>query len=361
MVAFAFSVSIFLSCFVVGYSVLSKSHFPGDRYLNLLLSPILGLGILICLLNFLNRLGLPVKDLAWPLLGLVVITLILSIRRIKQTNNGLKNLLLLVIFPCVSLFAGWPILRYSFNWLSYVNDDMNLYVSGATRFYSGGFYVKPLHTLLGGTDYSQSLYHFYVTLGSRPGSELLLAFVSAFNHGNPLPIFMLTILALQMILIATIVAFVRVSLGAQTWKSVVALLLATVLPLINLGFLYQLIAQVGGLSFALGTLTLVTILLKRENDFRQIRMYIFLAILISGQLIWYPEVLPFIVMPVILMYLLTHGMNRRRLWLGSMGSVLLSLLILNRYFFQAVRYSLSQVASTTNANVENKLQVLIET
>jgi hypothetical protein len=356
VLAFGFSIAIFLACFSVGFPLLPRKPINDDKYLNLLLSPVVGLGVLIIILNALSRLGFSIKNVAWPLLGLVGISLLVTLwQHRKREHLARSSALLILSLPVAALFGGWPILRYGFNWLSFASDDMNLYVLGATRFYNQGFYGRVTSLFFAGTDYSQSFRHFYVALGSRPGSELFLAFTSSFRGGKPIEIFMPTILALQIMLIASTLALVRISVGKKRWQMITALLLATILPLMNLGFLYQLIGQVGGLSFGIGLIAMSTILLKSKSQQGNIRLYVLFSLLLSGQLIWYPELLPFIGLPIFLSFLFTKRANLERLWIGSVSSILLSIVILNKYFFQAIFYSYSQVSSTTNAYQSNKL------
>ena len=264
MTAFIFSILIFLACFFVGYTIFPNRDFFQDKLLGIFLSPVLGLGLIIVIINFANRSGIPVKYLAWPILALVLISGFLTFRRLGMEKILLRTVTFLIGLPLLITTTTWPMLKYGFHWYSYVNDDMNNYVLGAMRFYQTGFYTKPDFRLLAGMDYSQLYYYFEPKQGIRPGSELFLALVSSFHHGNSLQVFMPTIVALQMVFIAVTVALIRVSIGVKRWQTLTALCLLVALPLVNLGFLYQLIGQVGGTAFAVGIIVLVTLLFKSE-------------------------------------------------------------------------------------------------
>ena len=357
MTAFIFSILIFLACFFVGYTIFPNRDFFQDKLLGIFLSPVLGLGLIIVIINFANRSGIPVKYLAWPILALVLISGFLTFRRLGMEKILLRTVTFLIGLPLLITTTTWPMLKYGFHWYSYVNDDMNNYVLGAMRFYQTGFYTKPDFRLLAGMDYSQLYYYFEPKQGIRPGSELFLALVSSFHHGNSLQVFMPTIVALQMVFIAVTVALIRVSIGVKRWQTLTALCLLVALPLVNLGFLYQLIGQVGGTAFAVGIIVLVTLLFKSEGATKEIRLYLLLALLLSGLLIWYPEILPFIGIAIIISFVVSQKFRERRLWIGMAGVTLFSLLILNKYFFQALHYSASQLSSTTSIGKVNKLQL----
>jgi hypothetical protein len=351
MLAFIFSILIFFICFSVGFSILPKSQFPNDRHLFLLLSPILGLGLLVVIINFVSRLGFSVKDFSWPLMGIVVVSALVTVLKILRNFEFRKLLGYLFIIPPLTLFGAWPILKFGFHWFSFMNDDMNTYVLGATRF------SKPSQSLFLGTDYSQAYYHFYVKNGVRPGSELLLSFLSNFHHGNSIQIFMPTIVALQMVLVAATVALVRVSLGTNLWKTVVAYVLTTILPLVNLGFLSQLIAQVGGLSFSIAIVVLFTKYAKNPQALDRKNLVILLGILISALLLFYPEIAPLVGLPLIILCLFLRQKIRNGLMIVSLNAILISLIFLNKYFIQAVHFSVVQIGGTVNINSSNKLKL----
>lgn len=357
MLALVLTLLIFLVCLLIGMAIVPKDISNQDPYVPILLSPVIGLAILITGIALANRFGSPVKDLKWPFIAMMTAIIISLVFRHKDQKYDIKSFGTLLLLPVSVLFGSWPILRYGFKWLSYVNDDMNNYVLAAMRFYRNGFFEKPNTGFLSGTDYSQFYYFMHTLENVRPGSELFLSFVSIARGGNALEIFMPTILALQMMLVAGTIAMVRISLGTKKSYSISALIALTISPLVNLGFLYQLIAQVGGISIALAIFVTVSILLKSEENSKKPRNFLILGILVSAQLLWYPEIIPFIFIPILIKLLMDRSTDRKTLWVGAFSSLLLSLLLLNRYFIEALRFVLSQITSTTNSNSANKLEL----
>jgi hypothetical protein len=70
------------------------------------------------------------KSVGLPYLCVTLILIFLGIVRLRAQRFYLKNILFASVAPIGILFSAWPILKYGFSWLSYVNDDMNNYALG---------------------------------------------------------------------------------------------------------------------------------------------------------------------------------------------------------------------------------------
>jgi hypothetical protein len=357
MLAFGLSIVIFFICLLFGKAILPRKIIAGDLYLKNLISPVVGLAALITLINACSRLGVPVKSMGLPLACLFLIAC-LRVLKVREPKKVLFfNIKIFLAIPAGLLVGAWPILKYGFHWFSYVNDDMNNYVLAATRFYENGFYSKPIISLFNGTDYSGAYYYFHVLQGVRPGSELFLAFVTLFKPGSTLQIFMPTILALQMILISATLGLIRVTIGKRRTPLVAAFCLLILTPLVTLGFLYQLIGQVGGLSIAIGIVVVAILISRGETKDTSLRLGALLGLLLSAQLIWYPEIIPFLALPGFMGFIVAKKRNLRSVAPAIGVAFLLSITLLNAYFVKALKFTVSQLSSTTSVNSLNKLEL----
>jgi len=340
-------------------AVIPKKIFHFDLAAALFLSPVAGLTISILFIFTYNRFGFPIKNIGTSSFYSILFLSIFAV--VRHRSSGIPPTLFgkVLFAPLGILFTAWPILRYGFSWISYVNDDMNNYVLAATRFFNFGFFDKPNQDFFAGRDYSQVYYYFHVLSGVRPGSELYLAAYSKLHHGDTLAIFMPAILTLQIVLIFSILAVSR-TMSLRT-KSITrfSYLLSLLLPLTSLGFLYQLIGQVGGLAIGTGLIALISILLT-QDEFRTWRSsFLILALLLAAQMIWYPEFLPFIAIPTALKMLMAKRGRRLMLWRTSLGILVVTAIVLNRYFYAAIKFGMTQLAgaqkSVAGVNANSQL------
>lgn len=344
MNAFLLSLLAFYLLTLVGYLSIPRKVIEQNKHFALFLSPALGLSICVLLAFSVSRLGLEMKYFGYPF---VALALALAIYQYTQKNLHLPDKILLgkfLLAPVGILISSWPILKYGFNWISYVNDDMNNYVLAAKNFYNSSFFSEPNRSLDNGTDYSQLLHYFYVQGGVRPGSELFLAGYSNFNQGDTLSIFMPAILTLQLILLFSTLALVQISFRFGKSGTQITYILFLFSPLIALGYLYQLIAQVGGLAIGVAILALVTFLVRDLDLKIHLPSLLILSIFTSAMLIWYPELTPFLVIPMII-YLSINRRNRlSKIAITTILVIAFQVLFLNNYFLNALKFLITQFA-----------------
>ncbi len=345
MLAFGLAIFVFYLFTLIGVSLVPKKLAQFDKTFSLFISPAIGLAFSTLFIFTANRLGLPVKYLKIPLIIFILGSLVTGIVRNKFHVLPRQTLLKFLLAPLGILFTAWPVLRYGFSWISYVNDDMNNYVLAATRFYNYGFFSKPNASLYSGTDYSQEYYFFHVISAVRPGSELFVSAFSNLHSGDALAVFMPSIMTLQLVLIFTILAISRTLQRPSRLKTRLAYVLSILLPLSSLGYLYQLIGQVGGLAIGTAVIAISIIIFKQEHyqGFRSV--FLLLSLFMAVQLIWYPEFLPFIAIPLLMKVLLAKKHQRKKLWLGFGAVIILGVLALNKYFFQAVKFGVTQIVN----------------
>lgn len=294
MIAFLFTLTLFLYWAVVGLAVMSIFP-PRLRILQgLLISPAVGIATVILPVFLLSRAGLPVKDfVGWllPILGAVSLVTVFICKPILPWKHLRWFGLILV---GALLLAGWPMLLYGFDWVSFANDDMANYSLAAQRFLNHGYFDLPnINELLAGRDYSQAYWFMHAAGGVRAGSELMLAAVWGLTGLNAHQIFMPVIMALQLSLICGGAALAAGPVRSAKAPLIAAGLLA-ISPLTTLGTLYQLIGQVGGLTL----LTVAVALFYRQISIRPVtrllRASVAGGVIFGALFVWYPEVLPFL-------------------------------------------------------------------
>jgi hypothetical protein len=208
MLALALSLAFFLFVAFVGRATLALCGWRGGVLRAWLLGPATGLAVVVLGLMVFNQAGLPIRAFAWPLtLGLgAAATGVFFWRRPPLPVRALAPFLAVVVFSL--LWTGWPLLRFGFGWLSYVNDDFVNYCLAAERFKDFAFWRAPTMEELGGKDIAQYYWFMHVPGLMRFGSEIILSWMSALTGVKSLGIFMPVIIGLGLIQIASTAALV---------------------------------------------------------------------------------------------------------------------------------------------------------
>jgi hypothetical protein len=352
---------LILTFIIVGVEVLVLLKIQHEPKNILYFAPILGLSTIVLIVFFFNRIGIPVNHISKILFPLIYILLCIKFSSIKRMiSRQFINVVLVTVLGLQLTF--WPLLKNGFKWVSYANDDMTNYVLAAQRFYSNGFFDKiDFSNFLGGKEYSEEYFFMHVTSGVRPGSELLLAFNSFLTSGDSLKVFMVTIASLQFVLTISVVALMITIQKISAKKQYLLVSLLSIFPLISLGSLYQLIGQVGGIAFSVGIYGLA-LLAIRENGVLQKRIHIVLTISLASLLIWYPEILPFTLLPILIV--VAHSLRHRLIRTNqivklAMFTILFLVVFLNKYLLEAIQFlnrqssnsAFSDSSQHTNATV----------
>jgi hypothetical protein len=348
MAAFAFAIGLFAYLSLLGRGLLAIFPARAGRLGQVLASPALGLSVLIIPVFVLNRLGIPVRQFATPLAGFLALSAATALV-LKRPRTAWRGILVhgVPILLIGALLTGWPMLKFGFDWVSYANDDMANYCLGAQRFLEHGYTDRPdMDAILAGRDYSAAFWFMHVAHASRAGSELFLATVWGATGVNAHRGFMPTILALNLVLLCSVGLLARVANGRNRtgW---VAMGVAALLPLSSLGVMYQVIGQVGGLALLVSTVALLVRRPTYAPYVSVVRSIVCPALLLSGLLIWYPEVVPFLALGWALFFSMALLPRRR-----SLRPTLLSLLVLvaivsillRGYLFDMVLFMLGQTA-----------------
>lgn len=296
---------------------------------------------------WLNRAGIPVAQFGRVLALVLFFSSVGLLWRFRPKAPWQDYFPFACIFLLGLFMTGRPMLEFGFDWLSYANDDMATYCLGAHRFLKHGFFDIPnQEDLVNGQDYTLVYWFLHVAGGVRPGVELFLAWVVSLTGLMADQIFMPVTLAFHLVLISAAGAMV-----CQSSRLCIAALLTCLLlslsALTSLGAIYQLIAQVSGLGLLAGCIALLLRPFKGMKTKTKVLHCVLSSILISGLLITYPEVSPFLILAFLLYALI--GIIQRRLTLKPLFTILSgiglgSLVILNTYLIDVVRFLIPQTS-----------------
>jgi hypothetical protein len=339
--AFLSPIALFMYFGLIGTATLVVLRSQRNLLQNLLLSPVIGLAFTLLPVFLLSRAGLPVKSFAVPLTvcSFILSVLIILYRKpIIPFKHYLGFAAILFLALCLT---GRPLLHFGFNWLSYANDDMANYCLGALRFLNHGYFDVPnLKDMVQGKDYSQYYWFTFVPGMIRSGSELFLSWLSALTHANPLQIFMPLILAFHLVLISSIAAMVLVTKKYRKVALISSLLLACS-ALTTLATLYQLIAQVLGLSLLIAIGTLFQSLFSSTLKQHLLRQSLLISVVACTLLISYPEISPILGLVCIVFFvisLLKGWRPGRAFTLLLLVCFVEMILILNTYWFNLTTF-----------------------
>lgn len=356
MDAFLLTLAIFVFWTLLGWATLSLFNPAMCHAQGFLVAPSLGLAVSLTLTFFLNRLGVPVTDFAQKL-AFFLTTISICISIFRRPTLSTKHLLIVLGILCFSLIlVAHPMFSFSFEWVSYGNDDMANYALGAKFLSDRGFFDSAnLDALFDWKDYSQSYWFMFIGGGHRAGAELLLAFFSCITNLSAHQIFMPVICALHLTLIASVGSLVCKSdtLGRS---AIVAMLLMSLSPLTSLGVLYQLIGQVGGLALLVSAVVFLCRVGTAGVTDKLLIGSVPEILIIAALFMWYPEVIPFLGI-IWAMYVahtfFTGEQQFLKLILRPAIAAIIAISLLNTYFLTAMSFLFGQVSGGVAPNQEN--------
>lgn len=347
------TIAIFAYFGLVGLATLNLFSVQQRVLHGILLSPAIGVAVVLLPVFFLNRNGLPVEVFASYLFSALAVlsTIILAI---KRPIFPFKRVMWFSAVVLGALFlVSWPMFEYGFNWAGYVNDDMANYCLGAARFLRHGFFDAPdMRQVYEGRDYSLAYWQLHVPGKVRPGSELMLAFAWGVTGFNAHQVFMPLIMGLNLALISAVGGMV-VSVTHNRKAPLIAMCLMAISPLTSLGSLYQLIGQVGGLALLIPS---VSLLFRIPRGFKLTRLIVtnipaFLTI--AGICIWYPEAIPFLGLGWFIYASIITWKNRKnglRLLIAAGIIGILLLIVLHSSIKEVLTFLLFQASTAGNVH-----------
>ncbi len=262
-----------------------------DSLRGALMAPGLGAAMLVLPVFVLNQMNVPVGRFAWPLTIVLcaAAAAVLWMRRPRVSPRRLAPFALILV--CAALLAGYPMLLYGFNWISYGNNDMCSFVMMAHRFASHGYYELPdAAALLNNRDLGASYWFSYAIEGTRCGSDLLIAWLISLTRLTGFQVYMPLLIALHLSLIAAAGALVLAEDRFPTAAIVTCAWLA-VSPLNTLGAMYQLMPQVFGLAL----LSICAAILLEPVKGGAARFSFYAGVPVAALIVAYYEILPFLI------------------------------------------------------------------
>jgi hypothetical protein len=357
---FAFTATLLLFAFwaFVGYGVLAVLPSRLRVLTNMLLAPAVGVALTVTCLFVVSRWGVPVITFARALVVVLTVGAAAALVLVRPLIAVRRYLPFAALFVLNLFLIGRPMQEFGFDWVSFGNDDMANYCLSAARFIDHGFFDVPTaESLEAGRNTAEWYWFMQVPCISRSGSDLTLAWVSCVT-GQRLSthqVFMPVSLALNMALLSAAVGFVFSS--CRSWRVAFAsACLMSVSAQVAMGVIQQLIGQVGGLCLLCANLT-VYLRAIRGNTFRaQLRPALLSTVLLTGELIWYPEALPFLGFTFIALTAV-RVVRRQLAWRATgwhLGIVTAAcLLLVNRYFVDALDFLASQGRDSTTTGLTN--------
>jgi hypothetical protein len=284
---FALSVVILIFWSALGWSVIAATEPKIDPLRALMLAPAVGVAATALPVFWLSLVGLPVTSFARPLLvALCLVSMTAWI--LRRPAWKLKDAAcLLPVIVAIAVF-GYPSFKYGFDWVANANDDWGNYNLRAIRFLSDGFFQRPeLDVLKNGGDYPGYFWFMDVASNTRPGSDLVLAFLSANVGKSPFMVFMPLILAFY-----AVFCFAAAGMAASMLDRrvlIAALVLMALAPLSHYAIHQQLIGQVIGLGFMCATASLTFV---PFYEFKSKGRIVLAGVTMAGFWLCYPETVP---------------------------------------------------------------------
>jgi hypothetical protein len=345
LLAVGLTLLLFANWWFTGYAVLSVLR--RRRLLqNMLLAPAVGLSVCVMLVFTLNRAGIPISKFG-PVLAICILSgAALVWWRGRLLIPGWQYAPFAALFLAALLLVGWPMYEYGLNWVSISNGDMANYCLAAERVYKYGFFdgLSPVD-LVKNKDISAYFWYMHVPGGARPGSEMLLAFLMSVTRLSSHQVFMPAIVALHLSLLSSAGAIFLSHHRLRGW-ALMALAILCCSAEFTLGTVYQLIAQVFGLTlFAASAL----LLMSQRNNTRWgpvLKDGLLISIVFSAAMVVYTEMIPLLGFTCLLFWL--HQLVQRRFIVGMRGLLTagaMTFVFLNSYGPIAIRYMLGQARS----------------
>jgi hypothetical protein len=282
----------------LGWSLIAAAEPNMEPLRALFLAPVTGVAVTLLPAFWLSLAGLPVGSFARPLM--VVLCCIIVVAWVWRRPAWTWREAIFVI-PVIAalLLIGFPMLRFGFDWVANANDDWANYNLRAVRLIGDGFYQQPsIEAMKAGRDYPGFLWFMDAAADTRPGSDILLAWVGGLVGKNPFFVFMPMILAFH-----GVFSFAATGLAMSSFRQRSALFAALVLTAIAPLSLYavhqQLFAQVIGLAFmcSIACLTFVPL-----HELRSGRRIVLTAVIAAAYWLIYPETVPFFVLAFVLFH-----------------------------------------------------------
>jgi hypothetical protein len=327
----------------LGWSLIAFAT-PRARPLQaLFLAPVSGAAITLLPVFWLN-LAMPVSSFARPLFAvLCAVTIAAWIWRRPSWTRGELIFFLPVVVAIIAF--GLPTFRFGFDWMANANDDWANYNLRALRLLNNSFFQQPsLEALKAGRDYPGFFWFMDVASGARPGSDMLLAWVSGVTGKSPFFVFMPLILVFHALLCFAAAGLAMTSLRRRYLFA--ALVLTAMAPLNLYAVHQQLIAQVFGMALMCATTSLTFV---SFSEFKSRGHTAVTSIVVAAFWLAYPETVPFFVLAFVVFHVLhscSAGWGWKDFWRVLLTPAI-TCALLGPYTLSFLFYLLSQAQQST--------------
>ncbi len=292
MLAAGLTLLLFFSWWFIGYGFISVLR-RGHLLQNMLLAPSVGTAVCVMPVFWLNRAGIPVSKFG-PALGVcLLLGAVILWRRGRVIAPGRKYFPFALLFLFAFVLVAWPMFKYGLNWIAVGNDDMANYCLTAQRLYKYGYFERLAQDELAKNMDISAYYIFLADSGTRTGSEMLLAFVMSLTRLSSHEIFMPVIMALHFSLLSASGALFHRYNRFRGW-TLMALAILSCSAEFTLGTIYQLIAQVFGLSMLASCAVLLMVEHRTKTWNLVLRQAGLVAVVFSAAMVVYSEMIPFL-------------------------------------------------------------------
>lgn len=347
MTALLVVLALFAGCWLVGLALLSLVRADTSELRVALTAPAIGTCVTVLVTFLFSEAGVGVAHCALPV---AIVLLVASVSTLAIRRPHVHPGVLAVAIVCVAglLLAAWPMFSLGFHWFGNGNDDGTNYVLSAQDLLQRGLLDMDLKGLAQGRDYATVLTGLHLA-GSRPGSEMLLAFVSRIVGRPPYQMFMPLIFTFNLCT-ASAAGALAMQFTRRWWAAVLAAGLVLVSPLATYGALQQLLAQVWGLGLVAALFALLMRPELHSGRGPRVRDVIPIGILATGLVFGYVELVPTMGLAYVFYVAVLAGKKQlsvsalARLWLPG---VAIAVVLLNSYFFTELGFLRGQVTHGT--------------
>ena len=346
MLAAGLTLLIFFFWWFIGYGFLSICR-RGHLLQNMLLAPSIGTAVCLMPVFWLNRAGIPVSRFGLALGFCLLLGTAVLWWRGKVIAPFRRYIPFAAVFLLAFSVTSWPMFKYGLNWVSISNDDMANYCLTAQRLFKYGYFERLAPDELAKNMDMSAYYILYADAGTRMGSEMLLALVMTLTRLSSHQVFMPVIVALHLSLLSASGALL-LRHNKFRWWTLMALAILSCSAEFTVGTIYQLIAQVFGLSLFAACVVLLMERNSRAGRSLPWKHAALIAVAFSAAMVVYTEMIPFLGFACVLYWGVQLIKSRFIPGAKSLGiASILTVVFLNSYLPAAVIYMISQARHGT--------------
>jgi hypothetical protein len=320
VLAVLLTISIFGYLWLVGASIGFACVRRRWLLQTLLLAPSIGFSAVITTIVSANYLGLPIEDLAVPLVLIFGVLSVVSLWVFRPTFPWRQYAPYAAILAVAFLLNSIPFVLFGFNWVSFSNGDATTYALNAYRLMHYGYWsLPPASDLLLNSIPSSLMYYHYCQFpgGFYHGFDVVLATVSQLTGLNPYQVYM-PVMGAGLVSLTSATGTLLLYRGVPRSAPIVACLAAGFSSQATLGYVYQLGPQELGLTMFVASIALLTNASAYALEGWALIGYAALAGLALAGLNTTYSAFHFVLPPVLLAFLILRVVRREIRWMDAL-------------------------------------------